>query len=153
MDDVSVEGISKILRDLGYQKHGNECMYNGHTGRPFDSLIFLGPTFYQVLSPLCSLLLAAGDLGLIILLSTNLWLVLYFTSLHGYISFSVRIFAFLSPYLYHVIYFHQFFIISLCTLRFLQLISTSTPSSFFLLSYISDSLYLSLFFFPPSFHL
>ena len=48
MDDVSVEGISKILRDLGYQKHGNECMYNGHTGRPFDSLIFLGPTFYQV---------------------------------------------------------------------------------------------------------
>ena len=49
MDDVSVEGISKILRDLGYQKHGNECMYNGHTGRPFDSLIFLGPTFYQVI--------------------------------------------------------------------------------------------------------
>lgn len=48
MDDISVEGISKILRELGYQKHGNECMYNGHTGRPLDSLIFLGPTFYQV---------------------------------------------------------------------------------------------------------
>ena len=48
MDDVSVEGISKYLKDLGYQKHGNECMYNGHTGRPLDSLIFLGPTFYQV---------------------------------------------------------------------------------------------------------
>ena len=48
MDDVSVEGISKLLRDMGYQKHGNECMYNGHTGRPLDSLIFLGPTFYQV---------------------------------------------------------------------------------------------------------
>ena len=52
MDDISVEGISKILRDLGYQKHGNECLYNGHTGRPFDSLIFLGPTFYQRLKHL-----------------------------------------------------------------------------------------------------
>ena len=48
MDDVSVEGISKLLREMGYQKHGNECMYNGHTGRPLDSLIFLGPTFYQI---------------------------------------------------------------------------------------------------------
>jgi DNA-directed RNA polymerase II subunit RPB2 len=52
MDDISVEGISKILRDLGYQKHGNECLYNGHTGRPLDSLIFLGPTFYQRLKHL-----------------------------------------------------------------------------------------------------
>jgi DNA-directed RNA polymerase II subunit RPB2 len=48
MDDISVEGISRFLSELGYQKHGNECMYNGHTGRPLDSLIFLGPTFYQV---------------------------------------------------------------------------------------------------------
>jgi DNA-directed RNA polymerase II subunit RPB2 len=48
MDDISVENISKWLRSQGYQKHGNECMYNGHTGRPLESLIFLGPTFYQV---------------------------------------------------------------------------------------------------------
>lgn len=27
-------------------------MYNGHTGRPFESLIFLGPTFYQRLKHL-----------------------------------------------------------------------------------------------------
>ena len=52
MDDISVESISKILCDLGYQKHGNECMYNGHTGRPLDTLIFLGPTFYQRLKHL-----------------------------------------------------------------------------------------------------
>jgi DNA-directed RNA polymerase II subunit RPB2 len=52
MDDLTVEKISNLLTRLGYQKHGNECMYNGHTGKPFDSLIFLGPTFYQRLKHL-----------------------------------------------------------------------------------------------------
>lgn len=52
MDDVSVDQISGALHDLGYQKHGNECMYNGHTGKPLESLIFLGPTFYQRLKHL-----------------------------------------------------------------------------------------------------
>lgn len=52
MDDVTVEKISQYLTELGYQKHGNECMYSGHTGRPLDSLIFLGPTFYQRLKHL-----------------------------------------------------------------------------------------------------
>jgi DNA-directed RNA polymerase II subunit RPB2 len=52
MDNFTVEGVSNYLKQLGYQKHGNECMYNGHTGRPFDSLIFLGPTFYQRLKHL-----------------------------------------------------------------------------------------------------
>jgi DNA-directed RNA polymerase II subunit RPB2 len=47
MDDVNVEIISKELSKLGYQRHGNECLYNGHTGRPMDTLIFIGPTFYQ----------------------------------------------------------------------------------------------------------
>lgn len=52
MDNLSVESISRYLTELGYQKHGNECMYNGHTGRPLTSLIFLGPTFYQRLKHL-----------------------------------------------------------------------------------------------------
>ena len=52
MDDVTVEKISQLLTELGYQKHGNECMYNGHTGKPMDTLIFLGPTFYQRLKHL-----------------------------------------------------------------------------------------------------
>jgi DNA-directed RNA polymerase II subunit RPB2 len=52
IDDLSVEHISSILHRCGYQKHGNECMYNGHTGRPLESLIFLGPTFYQRLKHL-----------------------------------------------------------------------------------------------------
>ncbi len=52
MDDVTVEKISNALTELGYQKHGNECLYNGHTGRPLESLIFIGPTFYQRLKHL-----------------------------------------------------------------------------------------------------
>lgn len=64
-----MDSISGILKTLGYQKHGNECsfpffllfpvlinvpsgLYNGHTGRPLTSLIFLGPTFYQRLKHL-----------------------------------------------------------------------------------------------------
>ena len=58
MDSLTVERISGLLLQLGYQKHGNECLYNGHTGRPLDTLIFIGPTFYQV--GLCSL---AGSLN------------------------------------------------------------------------------------------
>ena len=52
MDDLTAERISKYLSDMGYQKHGNECLYNGHTGQPLESLIFLGPTFYQRLKHL-----------------------------------------------------------------------------------------------------
>jgi DNA-directed RNA polymerase II subunit RPB2 len=32
--DVTVEDISTRLHAMGYQKHGNEAMYQGHTGRP-----------------------------------------------------------------------------------------------------------------------
>jgi DNA-directed RNA polymerase II subunit RPB2 len=42
-----VDQISDTLHNLGYQKHGNEVMYNGHTGRRLVAKIFLGPTFYQ----------------------------------------------------------------------------------------------------------
>ena len=49
---LTVDSISTVLKECGYQKHGNECLYNGHTGRPLQSLIFLGPTFYQRLKHL-----------------------------------------------------------------------------------------------------
>jgi len=52
MELLTVDSISAVLKEFGYQKHGNECMYNGHTGRPLSSLIFLGPTFYQRLKHL-----------------------------------------------------------------------------------------------------
>lgn len=42
----NVEDIADNLHSLGYQKYGNEQMYNGFTGKKQEFLIFLGPTFY-----------------------------------------------------------------------------------------------------------
>ena len=45
--DVTVDDISSHLHELGYQRYGNETVYNGFTGRKLDMLIFFGPTYYQ----------------------------------------------------------------------------------------------------------
>jgi len=42
-----VEVIAQNLHNLGYQKHGNEVMYNPYTGERLEAQIFLGPTYYQ----------------------------------------------------------------------------------------------------------
>ncbi len=47
-----VEGISKELHNLGFQKHGYETMYNGMTGEQLKARIFIGPTYYQRLKHL-----------------------------------------------------------------------------------------------------
>eukprot|EP00708_Paratrimastix_pyriformis_P001975 GAFH01000712.1.p2 GENE.GAFH01000712.1~~GAFH01000712.1.p2 ORF type:complete len:943 (-),score=467.59 GAFH01000712.1:553-3381(-) len=44
---VTVEEISGMLHRQGFQRYGNEVMYNGHTGRRMSNQIYLGPTFYQ----------------------------------------------------------------------------------------------------------
>mmetsp|Transcript_18763 Transcript_18763/g.45096 ORF Transcript_18763/g.45096 Transcript_18763/m.45096 type:complete len:1181 (-) Transcript_18763:313-3855(-) len=46
-NDVNVKDVSDMLHVRGYQRHGNERLYNGHTGRPLSALIFFGPTYYQ----------------------------------------------------------------------------------------------------------
>mmetsp|Transcript_20120 Transcript_20120/g.36498 ORF Transcript_20120/g.36498 Transcript_20120/m.36498 type:complete len:1233 (-) Transcript_20120:626-4324(-) len=50
--DVTVEDISKRLHAMGYQRHGNEAIYQGHTGKPLNARVFIGPTFYQRLKHL-----------------------------------------------------------------------------------------------------
>ena len=45
--DVTVDAISNDLHLLGYQRHGNETVYNGFTGRRVNMMIFFGPTYYQ----------------------------------------------------------------------------------------------------------
>lgn len=45
--DVTVEAISNLLHQCGYQQRGFEVMYNGHTGRKLAAQIFVGPTYYQ----------------------------------------------------------------------------------------------------------
>eukprot|EP00752_Nemacystus_decipiens_P002915 g2713.t1 len=50
--DVTVANVSSTLHKIGFQKHGNEVMYSGHTGRMLNTKVFLGPTFYQRLKHL-----------------------------------------------------------------------------------------------------
>lgn len=45
--DVSVDEVSNLLHRCGYEKRGNEVMWNGHTGRKQTAHVFLGPTYYQ----------------------------------------------------------------------------------------------------------
>ncbi|KAI9372136.1 hypothetical protein BJX61DRAFT_534225 [Aspergillus egyptiacus] len=45
--DVTVDSISRLLREHGYQSRGFEVMYNGHTGHKLVAQVFLGPTYYQ----------------------------------------------------------------------------------------------------------
>jgi DNA-directed RNA polymerase II subunit RPB2 len=47
-----VEVIAKELESFGYEKYGNEVMYNGFTGERIKTKIFIGPTFYQRLKHL-----------------------------------------------------------------------------------------------------
>ncbi len=44
--DVTVEDISRELHSLGYQKNGNESLYNPFTGERVKTQIFFGPTYY-----------------------------------------------------------------------------------------------------------
>ncbi|XP_047069408.1 DNA-directed RNA polymerases IV and V subunit 2-like isoform X2 [Lolium rigidum] len=47
---ASVEVISEQLHKAGFQRWGAESVLNGHTGARTESLIFMGPTFYQRLT-------------------------------------------------------------------------------------------------------
>ncbi|CAA0838335.1 DNA-directed RNA polymerases IV and V subunit 2 [Striga hermonthica] len=46
----SVEDITAQLHRLGFSRWGDERVYDGRTGEPVRSLIFMGPTFYQRLT-------------------------------------------------------------------------------------------------------
>lgn len=51
---LTVEQIGDVLHSLGMQRHGGEVMYSGTTGRQLDSLVFIGPTYYQRLKHLAA---------------------------------------------------------------------------------------------------
>ena len=48
------DDFAKILQDSGYDKHGNEVMYNPRTGEQINTNIFIGPTYYQRLKHMVS---------------------------------------------------------------------------------------------------
>ncbi|GFZ45147.1 DNA-directed RNA polymerase II subunit RPB2 [Saitozyma sp. JCM 24511] len=45
--ELTVESVSKMLRQRGFQSRGLEVMYHGHTGRKLQAQIYFGPTYYQ----------------------------------------------------------------------------------------------------------
>ncbi|KIY51271.1 DNA-directed RNA polymerase II, subunit 2 [Fistulina hepatica ATCC 64428] len=45
--DLTVESVSRFLRQKGYHSRGLEVMYHGHTGRKLQAQVYLGPTYYQ----------------------------------------------------------------------------------------------------------
>ncbi|GMM27659.1 DNA-directed RNA polymerase II core subunit [Martiniozyma asiatica (nom. inval.)] len=45
--DLTVDAVSKLLRENGYQSRGFEVIYNGHTGKKMMAQVFFGPTYYQ----------------------------------------------------------------------------------------------------------
>ncbi|BFU18664.1 DNA-directed RNA polymerase, beta subunit domain containing protein [Entamoeba histolytica HM-1:IMSS-B] len=50
--DVTVDRIGERLHKLKYQRRGYEALFSGHTGRKLDSLVYIGPTYYQRLKHL-----------------------------------------------------------------------------------------------------
>ncbi len=44
---LDVKTISKELLKLGFEKNGEEILYNGLTGKQISTSIFMGPAFYQ----------------------------------------------------------------------------------------------------------
>ena len=45
--NLDVYTIIKELQKHGYESHGNEVLYDGHTGQQIETDIFFGPVFYQ----------------------------------------------------------------------------------------------------------
>jgi len=44
---LDIKDIGKELLKIGYEKNGNELLYNGLTGEQLESSTFVGPCFYQ----------------------------------------------------------------------------------------------------------
>jgi DNA-directed RNA polymerase beta subunit/intein/homing endonuclease len=53
-NNCSVEAIAAILEKTGYERYGNEILYNGRTGQQIQTEIFIGPTYYQRLKHMVS---------------------------------------------------------------------------------------------------
>jgi len=49
---ITVESVASQLHRKGYQRHGNETLHSGMTGKQLSAKMFIGPTFYQRLKHL-----------------------------------------------------------------------------------------------------
>lgn len=64
-----VEEMGEELVKMGYDRMGNEIMYNGFTGMPFKVKIFIGPAYYQRLKHLVSQKIHSRSVGNVQVLS------------------------------------------------------------------------------------
>ena len=55
--------IYNNLEDLGFDKHGDELLYNGFNGKQIETQIFIGPTFYFRLKHMVAEKMHARDIG------------------------------------------------------------------------------------------
>jgi len=53
-EQSDVENITDTLENCGYEKYGNEILYNGFNGEQINTSIFIAPTYYQRLKLLVS---------------------------------------------------------------------------------------------------
>jgi len=49
-----IEDLADVLESYGWERHGNEILYCGRTGRQMTTEIFIGPTYYQRLKHMVS---------------------------------------------------------------------------------------------------
>lgn len=52
--EINQEHYGDILESYGFQRYGNETLYNGMTGKRMKVQMFIGPTFYQRLKHMVS---------------------------------------------------------------------------------------------------
>lgn len=70
MDGVSVESIASEMERHGYDRYGNEVMYNPRTGEQINTEVFIGPTLYQRLKHMtCDKVHSRSNAGPIVLLT------------------------------------------------------------------------------------
>jgi DNA-directed RNA polymerase II subunit RPB2 len=65
----SVETIGDELQKLGFERYGNEVLYNGTTGEQMDYDIFIGPCYYQKLKHMVSDKIHSRSVGPVSLLT------------------------------------------------------------------------------------
>lgn len=60
---LDIEEVKDRLEKLGYNREGEEYLYNGMTGRKIRTMIFIGPTYYQRLKHMVSDKVHARSIG------------------------------------------------------------------------------------------
>lgn len=53
-EEYDTDAVGRKLHELGYHEHGYEKLTNGMTGEVLNTMIFIGPTYYQRLKQLVS---------------------------------------------------------------------------------------------------